>query len=325
MQQAKYFKKLHNSKVQCILCPNNCIINPDQVSSCLSRVNVDGSLFVLNYGKTCSLAIDPIEKKPLYHFHPGSRIFSLGPNSCNLHCSFCQNYTISQMHASTRDVSPSQLLEICKERNVKSVAFTYSEPITWFEFIMDTAPIMKDNGISVVLVTNGYINSEPLHELLPYIDAMNIDLKSFNSEFYSTVCDGSIRPVLETIESSYSSTHLELTHLLIPDLNDNLNEFESMIDFIAGINKSIPLHISAYFPAFKMDNKRTPSNLILEYQAIAKNKLEYVYSGNIGAVSETICPNCGKLLIRRDVFGVKLEGIISNRCVNCNHEIYGEF
>ncbi len=323
MRKACFNDQISDKIVRCRLCPNFCIIKAGEQSPCLSRTNIDGELYATSYAKTCSLSIDPIEKKPLYHFFPNTEILSIGSNSCNLHCKFCQNFSISQQRAETVDISASKLLEICNDKGIKSIAFTYSEPLTWYEFIIDTAPKLKEAGIKTVLVSNGFINQPPLLKLLPFIDAMNIDLKSFSSEFYRNICGGRLQPVLETLKTVYNHTHLEITYLLIPDLNDNLEEFDEMIEFIMAIDRSIPLHISAYYPAYKLTNRNTTAEEILRFKDRALKKLDFVYAGNIGYGADTICPGCGEVLIRRKGFTTRVLNLASGNCRNCNYRLYG--
>lgn len=327
MKEALYWEKLDNNKVKCNLCPNYCVLSDGQVSTCNSRKNVSGVLIAFNYARTVSLNMDPIEKKPLYHYYPGTRIFSLGPNSCNLHCQFCQNYEISQEECPTKVISPEDLLDLTLRQNLDQVAFTYTEPFTWYEYIYDCAKLLSEHKIKTVLVTNGYINPEPLIVLLPYIDAMNIDLKSIRPDFYRKICKGKLEPVLETIRLSAKACHVELTNLLIPDLNDTEDEIEELVNFVADVNPSIPLHFSRYYPQWKCSQPPTPEKTLLKAYEIASSKLKYVYLGNIqpGKYSDTYCPSCSKLLISRGIFSASKEGMKGNKCSGCGYTIYGRF
>lgn len=323
MQKAMYYQKREEDGVQCLLCPHLCFISNGKTGSCRQRKNIDGTLFSLNYGKTISLSLDPMEKKPLYHFLPGKVILSLGPNSCNLSCAFCQNFSSSQFSAPTRPIDAAQIIELCHKHGSKAVAFTYTEPFTWYEFIIDTAKELKAEKLKIVLVTNGFINREPLQELLPYIDAMNIDLKSMDNEFYKNKCGGKLEPVLDTIRSVWGNCHLEITNLLITDFNDNNEQIFQLVDFIASISSEIPLHFSRYFPNYKLNKPPTPLERMQQAKLIAQEKLYYVYLGNMITDNKTLCPKCGETLIdRRYEFNCRIE---NGRCFHCGKEIYGVF
>jgi pyruvate formate lyase activating enzyme len=327
MREALYYNKLDNKAVKCKICPNLCIVQSSKSGACMSRVNIEGLFYALNYGQTVSINLDPIEKKPLYHYYPGSMILSIGANSCNLHCGFCQNYEISQHDCVTNKLLPYELLDIMIKKKLKQIAFTYTEPFTWFEFILDCGKLFKPNEIKIVLVTNGYVNQEPLLELLPYIDAMNIDLKSFSDDFYIKMCKGSLQPVLDTIRIANASCHIELTNLLIPNLNDGAEEITQLVNFVASINKSIPLHFSRYFPRWKCKESITPMETLQKAYNIARTKLDYVYIGNIqsGDYCNTYCPNCSTLLIDRNSSQISSERLQENKCSKCNKVIYGRY
>ena len=327
MKEALYYLKSEDNAVKCLLCPNFCVIQPGKSGSCRSRDNIDGKLYATNYRQTVSFNLDPIEKKPLYHYHPGSLILSMGPNSCNLHCDFCQNFEISQSSSHTSFLSPEDLLDIILKKRYKQIAFTYTEPFTWYEYILDCGKLFKPNNIKIVLVTNGYINPEPLAELLPYIDAMNIDLKGFDQDFYHKECRGSLQPVLETIKTASMHCHIELTNLLIPNLNDGAEVIEQLVDFVAGVNKQIPLHFSRYFPRWNCNEPVTPMETLLLAYRIAKHKLDYVYLGNIqsGDYANTYCPSCNALLIDRTLDSAICTGLNDGKCSKCGQVIYGKF
>ncbi len=323
MHKAMFYKKLENDEVQCELCPHYCVIKPDKIGICRARKNINGDLFAINYGKTISLSIDPIEKKPLYHFYPGSKILSMGPNSCNFNCQFCQNYQSSQMTVPTQKITPGKVLQLCKQHDLDAVAYTYTEPITWFEFVLETSQLLKENNIKTVLVTNGFITQKPLQKLLPFIDAMNIDLKAMNEDFYRRLCMGRLKPVLKTIETAYKQTHIELTNLIITDENDSAEEIQKLVDFVAELDPDIPVHFSRYFPTYKMDNLPTPITKLELAKKIAQEKLSYIYLGNVRADHDTNCPNCSYKLIERG-FDTKVN-CIDGKCPSCGKKIYGNF
>ena len=283
MQEALYYEKLANNRIQCHLCPHECQISPGGKGACGVRLNKDGILYSAVYGKTTGIALDPIEKKPLYHYHPGEYILSLGTRGCNLHCDFCQNWHISQeVDSPTEDITSEEIIERAKELHSFGIAYTYNEPFIWYEFVLDTAKLARAKGLENVLVTNGFVNMEPLEGMLPFIDAMNIDLKAFDEDFYTRICKGTLKPILEVIKRSAKACHVELTNLIIPTLNDSEDSIRKMVDWIyANLGAEVPLHLSRYFPCYKMDLPATPLETIKRAEMIAKEKLKYVYIGNI--------------------------------------------
>lgn len=325
-------KKLHDAlywrdvtgteKIQCVLCPFNCVLVKGKVGLCHGKQNIDGKLYATNYGKTTALACDPIEKKPLYNFYPGTRILSAGPNGCNLRCSFCQNWQISQETASTIDVTPNDMVASAQREGAVGIAYTYTEPLIWFEFVLDTAKAAKTAGLKNVLVTNGLINEEPLKELLPFIDAMNVDIKSMDNGFYKKICKGTINPVLETVKMSAKKTHVEVTNLVIPGLNDTDEMFEQLTDFLADINPLIPLHFSRYHPDFQLSNPVTQEKTLYHAADIARQKLKHVYIGNIASDThnQTACPACGKLVVERAGYTLQKVSITGGLCNFCGSE-----
>ena len=330
MKEAKYFKPLSDQKVQCILCPHQCKIAEGKNGICLTRGNRNGFLYSLNYCRPVSIAVAPIEKKPLYHFYPGSRIFSTGPNGCTLKCSFCQNYEISQHTLPTRELSVDEFTKAIINSNTRGVAYTYSEPYIWFETIMDVGTKVKENGLVNVMVTNGYMEPDPLSELITVVDAMNIDIKSMNPAFYKKLCKGELDPVLRTCETVKKHCHLEITNLLITGENDSEDDVTKLVEFIASnLGKDTPLHLSRYFPRYKLNKQSTPEHSLLNAWQIANDKLDYVYLGNIMSdeKSSTHCPSCNVLLVMRSGYSTEvtenLSGKISGKsvCNNCGAEI----
>ncbi len=327
--EARYYKYTENNDIQCVLCPNLCILKENEIGNCQTRQNISGKLYQLFYKMVSSIAIDPIEKKPLYHFYPGKKILSLGTVGCSFHCLFCQNYSISQFtDIHLEEIDEKEILKILKENKLDLLAFTYSEPLIWYETIYDISKYIKENDdrIKIVLVTNGYINQKPLTDLLPYIDAMNIDLKSFQNDFYKNICEGRLEPVLQTIKTAAKRIHVEITTLIIPTLNDSIEEMSTISSFIASINPEIPLHISKYYPYYKLSIPPTSNTTILKLVDVAKKQLKYVYPGNIyNNDDSTYCPNCGEKLIDRHGFEAKVVGIKDGLCIKCGNKIYGRY
>lgn len=273
MKEALFYRKHKSKMVECLLCPHYCKLQDGAIGRCKVRKNIGGELYATNYGKCAALAHDPMEKKPLYHFMRGEETLSVGSVGCNLHCSFCQNWQISQVLAPTTTVVPEQIVEAA---NGRSIAYTFSEPLMWFEFVLDTARLAHINGLKNVLVTNGFINKDPLIELSQYIDAANIDLKGFSNSFYAKL-GGNIAPVKQTIEFLQGRCHIELTFLIIPGENDSPEEIYAMVDWIAKIDPFIPLHIARYYPAYKENLPETSFETLHKASEIAKTKLAYVY------------------------------------------------
>ncbi len=332
LKSAKYWEVQHqktienNSILRCLLCPHYCILRNGERGRCRKRFNYNGSLYTDTYSNITSIAIDPIEKKPLYHFYPGSHILSLGSNSCNLSCKFCQNYQISQYECQTRILSIDQLYDKVVNESITSVAFTYSEPIISIEYILDFAQKIHNSDIKLVMVSNGFVNKDALRDLSEVIDAWNIDLKAFNRDFYKEICGGSLNPVIDTIDFLSNRSHVEISYLIIPGKNDQISEAEMMFQYIRDLNPNIPLHINRYFPNFQMSIKATPLELLEELYAIASNYLNYVYIGNLQnfLYKNTACPQCKEIVIERNSYEInsKLNG---SQCSNCGHEIYGVF
>lgn len=281
--QAMFYEKVKD-KIHCYLCPHNCVIENGHFGKCNVRKHENGELFTINYGEITSAALDPIEKKPLYYFRPSSYILSVGSFGCNFTCGFCQNYRISQYHAKSDYVSKERLIQIAltTENNI-GLAFTYNEPSIWYEYVYDCAKLLKetDPSAAVVLVTNGYISDEPLKKLLPYVDAMNIDLKSYSAKYYNELCGGALEPVLKTIETAAKSCHVEITTLLVTGENDNLLEVEKIAKFLSSINNDIPLHLSRYFPEYQLNNPPTDLDFMIKAEATAKKYLNKVLLGNV--------------------------------------------
>ncbi len=325
--EASFYRISGDNTVRCGLCPNECVIPDGSRGTCRIRANRGGKLHADGYGKAVALAIDPIEKKPLYHFYPSKRILSTGPNGCNLHCGFCQNSSISQTYSPTETISPSRLAELASEEGAIGVAYTYAEPFVWYEYVRDASAIVRERGLVNVLVTNGYVNERPLRNILPSIDAMNIDLKSMRPEFYRQVCGGNLVDVLRTIDIAAASCHVELTNLIIPGYNDEDEDFDRLISWVCSADPSIPLHFSRYFPRYRFAAPETPRETLFRAYEKACERLKYVYIGNTDfkGVSDTRCPECGNVLISRTFYTVRIAGIRNGDCDRCgfNVEIAG--
>lgn len=331
MREAQFYAALESQNVQCNLCPWNCILSPEETGNCKVRSNENGKLLTHVYDKVAALGVDPIEKKPIYHFYPGKNILSIGEVGCNLHCNFCQNHRISQCYAEKfsgfSNITAKKIIkEAQKTWNNIGIAYTYNEPFTFYEFMLETAKLAHKNRLKNVIISNGYVNQEPLINILPNIDAFNIDLKAFSNDFYQTQTKGTLQPVLHTLKTiAKSKAHLEITVLIIPGLNDSAIEFNEMISWIAeNCGNDTPLHLSRYFPQFRSDIPPTPLETLEKLYSIAKQKLHFVYLGNVSDTerSSTFCPNCLTLLIERKYYKIRVLNVNSeNACNNCGFKI----
>ncbi len=329
MREADYYEKQEGGVVHCLLCPQNCHIRPGKVGVCRVRKNEDGTLIATKYGRSASVAMDPVEKKPLYHFYPGRYVLSLGAFGCNLGCRHCQNWELSQGDGEDSELSPQEAAEAAARwrdpaRPCIGVAYTYSEPLVWIEMVKDTAKAARDRGLKNVLVTNGYVREEPLRDVIPLIDAMNVDVKSFRDEFYKDVCSGRLEPVLRTVEiAHHEGCHVEVTNLLIPGLNDSPGEIEDLVEWLSGLSPDIPLHFSRYFPSYKMTRPPTPLESLKRARDIARKKLHYVYVGNAWELDsgQTICPSCGAVLVSREGYSAQAVGLDGDKCRSCGRKL----
>jgi pyruvate formate lyase activating enzyme len=287
MKEALFYESLDSGKVKCTLCPKGCVISDSKTGVCDVRQNIKGKLYSLVYEKPVAIHIDPIEKKPLYHFHPGSAILSIGTYGCNLDCQFCQNYDLSQEFEASHfelidNVEPEKIIITCKDKNLKFVAFTYNEPTIFYEYMLDIAKLCKANGLKTVSVSNGQINEKPLRHLINYIDAFNIDLKAFNDDFYKKICNGDLQTTKNTLKIIVEEKkHLEVTFLLIEGFNDDENEFRQMCEFIKSLGDEVVFHISRAFPRYKLEHEITSIQLLKKFEKIAKEYIKYVYVGNV--------------------------------------------
>jgi pyruvate formate lyase activating enzyme len=320
--EAKYYEK-KNGQTDCKMCPHHCKILPGKLGICRGRKNEDGKLWAINYGETTSIALDPIEKKPLYHFYPGSNILSIACNSCNMRCPFCQNWEISQGDVPTEYIAPDTLTKIYKEHQSIGIAYTYTEPLMWFEYLLDAGEMIHKEGGKNVLVTNGLINEKPLLDLIPLIDAMNVDLKTMKVDIYKKILSGDLEKVKNTIEIGHKHCHIEITNLIVTGLNDRKSDIVNLIDYVASIDSDIPIHFSRYYPNYKYDKAPTSVKKLEYAYERAKEKLHYVYLGNIPSEdrSNTYCPKCGNMLIERLHFRALTMGLKGNMCTKCGKKI----
>ena len=327
--RALFWEKKKDKTVQCRLCPRNCVIKDGKRGNCGARVNDSGVLYSYNYGLAASAGLDPVEKKPLYHFLPGEKTFSFGAAGCNLHCMFCQNWEISQCEPEeTRSINfpPEKIVGNAKEMGSRIISYTYTEPTIFYEYMLDTAKIAKKNGMRNVVVSNGFTQKEPLKKLVPLIDAANIDLKG-NEAFYKKVTGAWIEPILESmIEYKKRGVWLEVTNLIIPGLNDSEKEIRWLVDWVEkNLGKDTPLHFSAFFPQHRMSGiPSTTLKTLRRAREIGMNKLNYVYTGNLPDHdgNNTYCPSCKELLIERRGFDVVLNRIKNGKCP-CGEKIAG--
>jgi pyruvate formate lyase activating enzyme len=309
-----------------------CLIGPGQSGDCRVRINIDGVLRTVVYGYPCSIAPDPVEKKPLFHFLPGTKILSIATAGCNLHCLNCQNWEISQANPEDTPATfcpPEKLVALAKENRFPSLAYTYTEPIIYYEYTYDSAKLARDAGIRNVLVTAGYINPEPWKKLLKYVDAANMDLKGITDQFYRDVCSATLRPVQDAmIIAKASGVWVEVTNLIIPTLNDKPEQIRQLVRWVrANLGSETPMHFSRFFPRYKMRHlpQTSPQTLDMAREIAVSEGLDHVYIGNV--LSEvgqsTYCPGCKGLLIERSGYTILRNRLKDGRCPNCQQEIYG--
>lgn len=327
-----FYERLEDGKVHCYLCAHQCLISLSEFGICGVRQNIDGTLYTLVYGEVIAANTDPIEKKPLYHFLPGSLAYSIATIGCNFKCGFCQNWQISQV--SKRDyvpsggerISPSRIVAAAKSQDCLSIAYTYTEPTIFFEYAFDTAKLAKQAGLKNIFVTNGYMSRQAQDTIAPYLDAANIDLKSFREEYYKKICKGRLEPVKEMIRHMKDlGIWVEVTTLLVTGENDSEDELRAIAHFIAGIDKNIPWHISRFHPDYKFTSySQTPIKVLEKAQAIGKDcGLRYIYPGNVSRQTNTYCYNCNKLLLRRVYFDLEENNLVNGRCPECASAIVG--
>jgi pyruvate formate lyase activating enzyme len=333
MKEAFLYEQCDNGSVKCSLCAHRCYILPNKSGFCGVRTNDNGVLYTAAYGNLVASAVDPIEKKPLYHFVPGSKTYSIAVPGCNFRCGFCQNWEISQISntmfskRAAHPVGPVAVVNAALANNCDSIAFTYTEPVIFMEYAFDIAKLAREQGLRTVFVSNGYMTKEALDLMAPFLDACNIDLKAFTDSFYTKICKAHLQPVLDSIEQiARKGIHIEITTLVIPGENDSPEELGRIAAFISNVNNDIPWHVSRFFPRYHfLDHEVTPELVLSNAVSIGMEKgLKYVYAGNLpGIDSSTSCCNCRNVIVRRSGYTVGKPEIRNGRCVKCGTEIYG--
>ncbi len=326
MKEAIFYKKLKENKVQCTACNRYCVIEDGKIGNCGVRKNIGGKLQSLVYNRTLTLTVDPVEKKPLFHFRPGTHCLGISTFGCNFHCLHCQNSDISQEFSESKigdipQTTPKEIVERTLEAHAEGIAYTYTEPTVFAEYALDTMKLASKKGLYNVWVSNGYMTRSVIDAISPYLDAINIDLKG-NARFYKEVCGNvSAEKVMENIRYLHEKKiHDEITYLIIPGYNDNDSDIQKAVDFVATVDKGMPLHFSRFFPQYKMNAvSPTPNAILQRAREIAKKAgLQHVYLGNVGEEENTFCQKCNALLVRRIGYSVSIEGLKANgACKNC--------
>jgi pyruvate formate lyase activating enzyme len=336
IHEARYWRPEADGRVLCTLCPRECRMRSGQNGFCYIRRNRGGRLVTTGWGRTTGFAVDPIEKKPLDHFRPGSAVLSFGTAGCNLGCRFCQNWDISKARTvdstSEDEWTPPRVVDLAQRMGVPGIAFTYNDPIIWAEYAIDVAKEARARGLFTVIVTNGYVSKGPREEIFRHMDAANVDLKAFTEEFYAKQTLSHLAPVLETLEwlARETDVWVEVTNLVIPGLNDAEDETRQLSEWIAShMGRDVPLHFSAFHPDYKMlDRPATPPRTLQRAREIARIAgLRYVYTGNVRDREghTTFCPSCGERVIERDWFAVRAVRMRGSACARCGATIAGRF
>ncbi len=332
-REAKFYQKSQqDASVTCTTCPNFCVLSPGDRSVCRSKVNKNGRLYTLCYGNPCAVHMDPVEKKPLFHFKPGSRVFSLATTGCNFRCLNCQNWQISQSKPSEvrhQDMFPGEIIRAARNEGASCIAYTYSEPITFYEYMLDTAKKAKSEGMDNLLISNGFINQDPLLKLCPYIDGANINLKAFSEEIYRTLNGGNLEPVLRTLKTLFDQgVHLEMTNLVIPGYTEDEDMLKKMCNWILeNVGPDNPLHLLRFIPRYKLDKvSPTPVSTLKKFRKIAMQEgVRYVYIGNTNYSPglNTFCHGCGELILERKGYILGENNLDGNSCKSCGTKIPG--
>lgn len=331
-QPALHYLRIPKGDVKCLLCPRECVVKPGMKGFCRARENREGKYYTIAYGNPCAVHIDPIEKKPFFHFLPGTTALSIAVAGCNFTCKNCQNWDISQAEpedTQNADLGPEDVVASARKYRSPTIAYTYTEPVIFFEYMLATCKSARKQGIKNVMHSNGYINQKPLEELCQYLDAADIDLKGFTNEFYTSMTSGTLAPVLATLETlKKNRVHLEITNLIIPTKNDNPDDMRMMYEWIVKeLGPDVPLHISRFYPMYKLNNLiPTPAETLKQAYDIARGAgLHYVYIGNLPGQPEenTYCPKCKKAVIERVGYTIKANNLKGNNCKFCGFKIAG--
>ena len=328
-KEAILYEKLDKG-LKCHICSRGCFISNGNTGFCGVRENDDGTMYSLNYASASSVAVDPIEKKPLFHFYPESLSLSLGSVGCNFRCPYCQNWAIAQAtldEINTNDIMPEVAVNLAHENDCQSISWTYNEPTMWFEYTYDSAKLAQKNDLKTVYVTNGYMSPESLDLISPYLDAANVDLKGMSKKFYQELCQARLEPVLENIQAMHDTgIHLEITNLVIPGYNDSDDDLQALVKFVADVGVEIPIHFTRFYPHYHMNQTNpTPIETLEKARKMAKEAgLKYVYLGNVpGSNGEnTVCPECQEMLIKRNGFQILANNLKKNtKCPECGSKI----
>jgi pyruvate formate lyase activating enzyme len=329
MKEARFWS-LYDGKVKCEFCARQCVVAEGKAGVCAVRVNENNKMYTKNYGLAAPIKVDPIGKKPLFHFYPESLVLSLGTAGCNFKCDYCQNFELSQTgieNVQTRKLTPKKILLMAKKNRCDGVAWTYNEPTIWYEFVYDSAKFMRKKGYFNVFITNGYIEKEPFKKLSPFIDAINVDIKSFSDEFYAKISRAHLKPVLATcILAKELGLHIEISYLVVPPLNSHPQEIQKLSRWIINkLGKDTPLHFLRFFPMHRLtDIATTSKEALVEAQRVAKMEgLSNVYINNMPGTTyqDTYCPDCGEMLIHRDDFFTILNRAPEGKCPRCKGEV----
>ncbi|MCD6375763.1 MAG: AmmeMemoRadiSam system radical SAM enzyme [Caldisericaceae bacterium] len=332
VREARFYEKLSHKQVRCKLCPRECVIDDHERGYCGVRENRGGTYYTLVYARPCTYHLDPIEKKPLFHFLPGSMAFSIATAGCNLNCKFCQNWQISQVTPEQVDsyyLPPDKIAEMAGDYRAQSIAYTYSEPTIFYEYMFDTAMAGRQKDVKSVVITAGFIEKEPLKELCKVVDAIKVDLKAFRQKYYSEIVRGELKPVLEAMQTIVEQgTWLEIVYLVVPTLNDSEKEIRDLSQFVKEfLGAEVPIHFTRFYPQYLLKNlPPTPVSTLERCKAIADAEgLKYVYIGNVPGHSaeNTYCPDCGQLLVARTGFLIREMNIVNDKCPKCGTRIPG--
>ncbi len=326
--EARFYERQGAGAAKCLLCPHGCVILPGKAGICSVRENRDGTLYAANYGRLSSMAMDPVEKKPLFHVDPGGYLLSIGSYGCNFGCLFCQNWQISQEKPALYDATPHQVVKTALDQREKhpgmaGIAYTYNEPTVFLEFILDCAGMAKEAGLRNVLITNGFITEEALRDVLPSIDALNIDVKGWDEGFYRRTIKGRLGPVVRTVEVAAEKAWVEVTYLVIPGENDSDADVRGVAKWLQSLSPSIPLHLSRYFPNYKFCVGATPVATLERLREVAREYLHYVYIGNAWkrGYADTLCPRCHRALLVRGGLELEESRLVDGACPTCGRKL----